>query len=40
MRGGISYTEVHMLTHDERELVNKIITGNLETAKDTGMPFF
>ena len=40
MRGGISYTETHMLTYDEREIVGKIIQGNLETSKETGMPFF
>jgi hypothetical protein len=40
MRGGISYTEAHMLTFDEREITTKIIKNNLETAKETGMPFF
>jgi hypothetical protein len=40
MRGGISYAEAHMLTHDEREIIGKIIKDNLETAKETGMPFF
>jgi hypothetical protein len=40
MRGGISYSESHMLTYDERELVGKIIESNLSTTKESGLPFF
>ena len=40
MRGGISYTEAHMLTMEERGIVGKIIEGNLETTKETQLPFF
>ena len=40
MRGGLSYTESHLLTPDERELINKIIEGNLNTTKETQLPFF
>jgi hypothetical protein len=40
MRGGLSYNEAHLLTVEERELVNKIIEGNLETTKETQLPFF
>ena len=40
MRGGLSYTESHMLTFEERELVSKIIEGNLATTKETQLPFF
>jgi hypothetical protein len=40
MRGGIGYDECHMLTHDEKIIVSKIIEKNLETTKESGMPFF
>lgn len=40
MRGGLSYTESHLLTPGERELINKIIEGNLNTTKETQLPFF
>ena len=40
MRGGVSYTESHLLTFEERELVNKIVEGNLATTKETQLPFF
>lgn len=40
MRGGLSYSEAHLLTIQERELINKIIQSNLETTKESGLPFF
>lgn len=40
MRGSLSYTEAHLLTGEEREAVGKLITENLQTTKDTQMPFF
>jgi hypothetical protein len=40
MRGGIGYDECHMMTHDEKLIVSKIIEKNLETTKESGMPFF
>lgn len=40
MRGGLSFTEAHFLTPDEREWIGKIIEENLETTKKTGLPFF
>ena len=40
MRGGISYSEAHLMTQDEREIVSKIIKSNLETTKESGLPFF
>lgn len=40
MRGGITYDEVMMLGNEERELIAKIIKSNLETTKDSGLPFF
>lgn len=40
MRGGLSYSEAHLLTVDERMLIAKLIEENLETTKNTGMAFF
>ena len=40
MRGSLSYSEAHLLDLQERELINKIIQSNLETTKESGLPFF
>ena len=40
MRGGVSYEEIMMLGFDEREIINKIIKSNLESTKESGLPFF
>jgi hypothetical protein len=40
MRGGISYSEAHLLSSDERQIVGKIIEENIQVSKETGMPFF
>ena len=40
MRGGLSYSESHLLTLEERELINKIVESNLATTKETQLPFF
>jgi hypothetical protein len=40
MRGGISLNEAHMLSHEDQILISKIIESNLQTTKDTQMPFF
>jgi hypothetical protein len=40
MRGGLTYTESFNLTHEDRTIIAKIIEGNLETTKETQMPFF
>ena len=40
MRGGVSYSEAHMMSPSEREIVGEIIKDNLETTKDTKLPFF
>jgi hypothetical protein len=40
MRGGVSYNEAHLMTYEERELVGKLIKSNLETTKESGLPFF
>ncbi len=40
MRGGISYDQAMQLSTNERNLVNEIVKGNLETTKKSGLPFF
>lgn len=40
MRGGLTYEEATMLSFQEREIINQIIKENLETTKDSGLPFF
>lgn len=40
MRGGVSYGESHMMTQEERNLVSKLVEKNLETTKESGLPFF
>ena len=40
MRGSLSLTEAHLLTGEERDLIGKLITENLETTKTTQLPFF
>jgi hypothetical protein len=40
MRGSISYTEATMLSNSDRETISKIIKENLETAKESKMPFW
>ena len=40
MRGGIDYNISHMLTIEERNLIGKIVEKNLETTKESGLPFF
>lgn len=40
MRGSISYDEAMMLSPTDREIINKLIKSNLETTKETKLPFF
>lgn len=40
MRGGVSYEDAMYLSQQERELIGKIIKSNMETTKESGMPFF
>lgn len=40
MRGGLTLSEAYELDISDREIINKVIKDNLETAKETGMPFF
>lgn len=40
MRGGLTYDQAMALGVQERELINELITENLETTKKSGLPFF
>jgi hypothetical protein len=40
MRGGISYDDAMMLSHFEREMISSLIKENMETTKESGLPFF
>lgn len=40
MRGSLSYDDAFILSPKERELINKLVERNLETTKDSGLPFF
>jgi len=40
MRGGLSYSESMMLSFEDREIIGRIVEKNLETTKESGLPFF
>lgn len=40
MRGGVSYDEAMLLSHEERQIIGKIIEDNMEATKKSQMPFF
>jgi len=40
MRGGLSYSESMLLGFEDREIIGRIIEKNLETTKESGLPFF
>ena len=40
MRGGASYEDILNMSESEREAISKIIEGNLETTKNSKLPFF
>jgi len=40
MRGSISANEAFALGYEEREIISKIIEENLETTKESKLPFF
>jgi len=40
MRGGITIDQIYMMDSGDREIVAKIIRANLETTKESGLPFF
>ena len=40
MRGGLTYDEAMTLSAEERGIIANIIKKNMETTKESGMPFF
>ena len=40
MRGGVTFEESAQLSPDDRDMIGKLVKGNLETTKKTGQPFF
>jgi hypothetical protein len=40
MRGGLTYDDAMTLSQQEREIVGNIIKKNMETTKESGLPFF
>jgi len=40
MRGGVTITEAYQLDYQDRSVISKIIESNLETTKESGLPFF
>jgi len=40
MRGGITLDEIYSIGFEDREIISEIIKENLETTKESGLPFF
>ena len=40
MRGGLSYDDAMMLSYEDRKIISDIVKENLETTKESGLPFF
>ena len=40
MRGGVSYEDILNMSYAEKESISKIIEENLETTKNSKLPFF
>jgi hypothetical protein len=40
MRGSITIEQAFQLDFENREIINSIISENLETTKESGLPFF
>lgn len=41
MRGGVTYAEcLELISFEDREIIGKIVEKNLETTKESGLPFF
>ena len=40
MRGGLTLSEAYETTPEDREVIAKLIEENLETTKESGLPFF
>jgi hypothetical protein len=40
MRGGVTLEEAYHIDVADRQIINNIIKDNLETTKESGLPFF
>ena len=40
MRGSITFNDAMLLSQDDRKLIHEIVKKNLETTKESGLPFF
>jgi hypothetical protein len=40
MRGGATYEDVMNMSHAERTMISELIKDNLETTKNSKLPFF
>jgi hypothetical protein len=40
MRGGMTVNEAYQIDYESRMIISEIIKDNLDTTKDTGLPFF
>jgi hypothetical protein len=40
MRGGLSYEDAMLLSQTEKEIINEIISDNMKSTKESGLPFF
>ena len=40
MRGGATYEDVLQMSFQERQMINQLIKENLETTKNSKLPFF
>jgi hypothetical protein len=40
MRGGLTVEEAYSIDFESRVIISEIIKDNLDTTKDTGLPFF
>lgn len=40
MRGSISIDEAFLLSHEDRNVINKIIEDNIKVTNETKLPFF
>lgn len=40
MRGSLTFEEAFQLDFESREIINSVIQENLDTTKESGLPFF
>ena len=40
MRGGLSFSESMNLSLEERQIIVELVKQNMETTKESGLPFF